>query len=170
MVGRFQRTYLFRHFINSRWAVASAANAMEKQRPWIGFLSGELADCGREPHYLEGGGGGGVIGCSLFIWSREDLWLNYCPNCPRVYCNQATRDSAAPLGRGVKSTGAEPGRTARMCQHTSQPNVPTTTLLTLGQWHQLKKKKEKENIFSDSFMVKTWLWWFIICLSHQESF
>lgn len=27
----------------------------------------------------------------------------------QVHCNQATRDFAAPLGHGVKSTGAEPG-------------------------------------------------------------
>lgn len=48
----------------------------------------------------------------------------------RVHCNQATRDFAAPLGHGVKSTGAEPGRTARMCQCASLPSVAVTTLLT----------------------------------------
>lgn len=48
----------------------------------------------------------------------------------QVRCNQATRHVAAPLGCGVKSTGAEPGHTARMCQYNIQPSVAAATLLT----------------------------------------
>lgn len=83
---RFQRTYLFRHFINSRWAVAFAANAIEKAEGlnwflirWTGWLWKWTTLWGVGGMMV---GQGGVIGCSLFIWSREDLWLNYCPNYP----------------------------------------------------------------------------------------
>lgn len=48
--------------------MASAANVVEKHWDSIGFLSGELADCGSEPHYSERG-----EGCIIFIWSGEDL-------------------------------------------------------------------------------------------------
>lgn len=56
----------------------------------------------------------------------------------QVHCNQATKSFAAPLGHGVKSTGTEPGGTARMYQYTKKPNV-ATTLLTWGQWNSLQK-------------------------------
>lgn len=78
----------------------------------MGSLSGELADCGSEPHYSE---------C---VWCNQVQPFHYGPGkiydliivqIAQVHCNQATRVFAAPLGRGVKSHGAEPGGTARMC-------------------------------------------------------
>lgn len=47
-----------------------ATNAIEKQRVCLGCLSGELADCGSEPHYSEDGG---VTADCLFIQPWEDL-------------------------------------------------------------------------------------------------
>lgn len=45
------------------------------------------------------------------------------PSGTGLLCSQAGRDVAAPLGCSVKSTGAEPGHTARMCQCNIQPSV-----------------------------------------------
>lgn len=67
---------------------------------------------------------------AAFSYGLEKIYDLIIVQIAQVHCNQATRDFAAPLGRGVKSTGAEPGRTARMCQYTSQPSVAATTLLT----------------------------------------
>lgn len=69
-----KRTYLFRHFITSRWAVAPAANAIQlvsyhRETGWLQERSSRLIELGA------------VIGRSSFMQSREDLWLNYCPNC-----------------------------------------------------------------------------------------
>lgn len=65
------------------------------------------------------------------------------PSGPGLLCSRAGGDVAAPLGCSVKSTGAEPGHTARMCQCNIQPSVAAAAvaavgLLTQGQLKQIE--------------------------------
>lgn len=79
-----------------------------------------MADCGGESHYSEGwgGGGGGLQSGAAFSYGLGKIYGLIIVQITQVHGNQATRVFAAPLGHGVKSTGAPPGWTARMskCQ------------------------------------------------------
>lgn len=64
-------------------------------------------------NHSEGGGRNQVL---AFHGLARIYGLINVPSGPGLLCSQAGRDVAAPLGCSVKSTGAEPGHTARMCQ------------------------------------------------------
>lgn len=67
--------------------------------------------------------GGGRNQVSPFHGLARIYGLINVPSGPGLLCSQAGRGVAAPLGCSVKSTGAEPGHTARMCQCNIQPSV-----------------------------------------------
>lgn len=49
-----------------------------------------------------------------------------------MQAGQATRGLAAPLSHGVKSTGVEPGGTARMCQPPAKCGYYSVDLRTVS--------------------------------------
>lgn len=106
-----------------------------------------IVEVNRITHTVGGVGGGGETENRLqnFSHGLGKIYDLIIVEIAKVYSNQATRDFAAPLGRGVKSTGAWPGGG---CQNMSiQQTVQSSQhTLTHRGWHQLAKVQRESDV------------------------